>query len=114
MEDDLPYWHQFDKDRIEAEEMERFRAERDQKEFDLLKPVTNEILEKMDTKRLLAYYNRFRKDVRRGDYQRADRDNSLLDRHLRTVKHLLDVGPHIDRPGKPKKEKKKKGLTKKK
>jgi hypothetical protein len=109
--EDLYSWTDYEKDRLEEEEMERFRAESDKREFERLKPAPYEVIEKMDVKRLLAYYNRFRKDVSRGDYNSRWGRNPLLTNHLNTIKGFLDSKPHVERPGKPKKEKK--GLTKK-
>ena len=96
----------------ERKERDRNREEYNKREFAQLKPVTSGILEKMDAKRLLAYYNRFRKDVHRGDYDRSERyinNNPLLDQHIKEVKDLLATKPHVERSGKPKKEKKNKG-----
>lgn len=95
----------FDMERHEQEELERYRDERHKTQFAQCKPVDTEILEKMDAKRLLKYYQKWRNWNHSPDWDDTP-VNPYISQHIRTIKQILETKPHIERPGKPKKEKK--------
>lgn len=105
-----------------TEEESKAKAEKD---FQSRKPLSLEMLQKMNASRLLAYSKKWRKIYHRvqnsffcdtcWDYHRSNGDSwegepeialAPINAYIKTIKEILNTKPHVERPGKPKKEKK--------
>ena len=89
----------------EQKEMEMFREEQDKKQFEAMKPLPLEQVEKMNATRCLSYYRKLR-DVIPDRYWEEYAGNPFISAYANQVKAILETKPHVPKKAKKAKVKK--------